>query len=164
MVGDFKGVHNCLGILLDRPGGFFPPLYNGTQAPAQKHTAAREFIHGRCRVLMMSLRAGAGLDGLQKACSVGVFGELDWSPGIHEQAIGRLARDGQETTVAAYFLVSDHGADPVMDEVLQLKRMQAEPLRDPDLPLFSEAPSNADRVKLLARSVLERAGQAEESA
>jgi hypothetical protein len=69
-------------------------------------------------------------------CKVGVFGELDWSPAMHDQCIGRYARDGQPEEALAYFLVSDHGADPVMAEVLELKRQQQEPLRDPDAPLF----------------------------
>src|SRR5579884_3848269 len=46
----------------------------------------------------MSLRSGAGLDGLQEDCTVGVFGELDWSPEQHRQCIGRLDRDGQTVT------------------------------------------------------------------
>lgn len=70
--------------------------------------------------------------------------------------IGRLARDGQEATVAAYFLVSTEGADPVMDEVLQLKRMQSEPIRDPDAPLLAPVSPSVDRIKLLAQSVIDK--------
>lgn len=149
----------CYSIYLDRLREFNPVLYTGTESAAQKHASAQEFTNGDARVLMMSLRAGAGLDGLQEACSAAVFGELDWSPGIHDQCIGRLARDGQEATVAAYFMVSNHGSDPPMDEVLQLKRMQAEPIRDPDAPLLSPAVASLDRIRLLAQSVLERSGQ-----
>jgi hypothetical protein len=61
----------------------------------------------------MSLRAGSGLDGLQQVCKVGVFGELDWSPGIHDQCEGRYHRDGQTEPSVSYFLVSDVGSDPV---------------------------------------------------
>lgn len=143
-------------VWAQRLADYNPVLYTGSESPTQKQQSAQEFIHGDARVLMMSLRAGAGLDGLQQAASVAVFGELDWSPGVHDQCIGRLARDGQEAAVAAYFLVSDHGADPVMDEVLGLKRMQAEPLRDPTAPLLAPAASNADRVKLLAQAVIDR--------
>jgi superfamily II DNA or RNA helicase len=146
-------------IWLDRLREFNPALYTGTESPKQKAASAQAFTEGSSRVLMMSLRAGAGLDGLQKASSVAVFGELDWSPEIHSQCIGRLARDGQEATVAAYFMVSREGSDPVMDEVLQLKRMQAEPIRDPDAPLLAPATASLDRTRLLAQSVLERSGQ-----
>lgn len=147
----------------DRLADFHPVRYTGTESPHRKQQAAREFTTGQSRVLMMSLRSGAGLDGLQNASSVAVFGELDWSPGVHDQCIGRLTRDGQDATVAAYFLVSDHGADPVMDEVLQLKRMQAEPLRDPTTPLFTPAANNTDRVRMLAQAVLDHAARQEDS-
>lgn len=141
-----------------------PVFYTGTESPAQKGRARAAFIEGESRLLVMSLRAGAGLDGLQDAAHVAVFGELDWSPGMHDQCIGRLHRDGQDEPVVAYFLVSDHGADPVMAEVLQIKRMQSEPLRDPDGSLFEEAPSTADRVQKLAAEVLRRRRQGRRAA
>ncbi len=79
-----------------------PVLYTGTESASQKARSAEAFRSGDSRVLMMSLRSGAGLDSLQDCCSVTVFGELDWSPEIHRQCIGRLARDGQKETVVAY--------------------------------------------------------------
>lgn len=42
--------------------------------------------------VIMSLRSGAGVDGLQKHSRVAVFGERDWSPQVHEQCIGRIRR------------------------------------------------------------------------
>ena len=48
-------------------------------------TGLDDFIDGDARVLMMSLRSGAGLDGLQEVSHTAVFGELDWSPGVHRQ-------------------------------------------------------------------------------
>jgi superfamily II DNA or RNA helicase len=137
---------------------FDPVFYTGTESPTQKQAAADAFVNGTSRVLIMSLRSGAGLDGLQTAASVLVFGELDWSPAMHDQCIGRLARDGQEATVAAYFLVTDTGSDPVVADVLDLKRQQAEPIRDPDAPLLTTNDASADRIKLLAADVLKRAG------
>lgn len=136
---------------------FLPVMYTGTESPSQKQRAADAFLSGDSRVLLMSLRAGAGLDGLQEACHIAVFGELDWAPAMHTQCIGRLHRDGMgDEPVIAYFLVSDHGADPKMAEVLQLKRQQAEPILDPDAPLFEPIPNTRDRIRDLARDVLER--------
>lgn len=132
-----------------------PTLYTGTESVTAKQRSRDAFLSGDSRVLMMSLRAGAGLDGLQKASSVCVFGELDWSPGIHTQCIGRLDRDGQENTpVLAYFLVSQGGSDPVIAEVLNLKRMQAEPLINPDAPLLEPLADHGDRVLRLAERVV----------
>ena len=78
-----------------------PAFYTGTESPQKKDHARARFMGGadleRARkydhtltetsVLLMSLRAGAGLDGLQHLCSNVVFGELDWSPGVHEQCL-----------------------------------------------------------------------------
>jgi hypothetical protein len=57
-----------------------------------------------------------------------VFGELDWSPGPHKQAIGRARRPGQTKRVRAYFCTTDHGSDPVMLETLDVKSMQSQGL------------------------------------
>jgi superfamily II DNA or RNA helicase len=143
-------------IWAERLAEFKPAFYTGEESPAQKQRSQEAFLSGDARVLVMSLRAGAGLDGLQEAAHACIFGELDWSPGMHDQCIGRLHRDGQDEPVVAYFLVSDEGADPVMAEVLNLKRMQSEPLRDPDAALFEEATGTQDRVRRLAAEVLRR--------
>jgi hypothetical protein len=103
----------------------------------------------------MSLRAGAGLHGLQDVCKVGVFGELDWSPGIHEQALGRLHRPGQVDPVVGYFLFSNGGTDPLMGEVLDTKRMQSEPMRDP-IARSSRRVVPEDRVRQLAMLVKQK--------
>jgi SNF2 family DNA or RNA helicase len=143
-------------IWLASLAGYNPVLYTGTESATQKARSAEAFRTGESRVLMMSLRSGAGLDGLQDCCSVTVFGELDWSPEIHRQCIGRLARDGQEETVVAYYMVSDDGTDPLMAEVLGIKKQQAEPIRDPHAPLFTELVPTTDRARRLAADVLAR--------
>jgi SNF2 family DNA or RNA helicase len=146
----------CYDIWLDKLTGYFPVLYTGTESPQQKARSAEEFCGGQSRILIMSLRSGAGLDGLQDWCSAAVFGELDWSPEVHRQCIGRLARDGQESTVVAYYMVSDDGTDPLMAEVLGIKKQQAEPIRDPEAELFTPLAPATDRARSLAASVLSR--------
>jgi len=138
-----------------------PTFYTGTESPTQKERSFQEFTQGDSRVLIISLRAGAGLDGLQNACKVCVFGELDWSPGIHIQNIGRLRRDmtsgAEPEPVVAYFLIAEEGSDPVVAEVLDVKRMQSEPMLDPYLDALEAAPQTEDRIRALARSVVARA-------
>lgn len=143
-------------IWADRLEQFKPAFFTGTESPNQKHESERRFLDGDTHLLIMSLRAGAGLDGLQKRAHVAVFGELDWSPGIHSQCVGRLHRDGQDEPVVAYFLVADDGADPAIAEVLDLKRQQSDPIQDPHGALFTETASNSDRIRLLARTFLTR--------
>jgi SNF2 family DNA or RNA helicase len=151
----------CYDIWLEALAAYRPVLYTGTESPAQKAAAAARFtntdpLYLPSRVLIMSLRAGAGLDGLQDICSAAVFGELDWSPEIHRQCVGRLARDGQESTVVAYYMVSDDGTDPLMADVLGIKKQQAEPIRDPDAAMFEPLASQTDRARQLAAAVLQR--------
>jgi superfamily II DNA or RNA helicase len=141
---------------------FGPRLYTGTETTREKERAVEAFRDPSdpCRILILSLRAGAGLDGLQEAAKVCVFGELDWSPGIHHQCIGRLARDGQgDDPVVAYYLVAESGSDPVIAQVLQLKRGQAEPLMDPNARTFGHTDAGADRMRMLAESVLAAHGE-----
>nr|WP_255633191.1 SNF2-related protein [Demequina sp. TTPB684] len=151
------GWHRAVwGIWRRELDAFRPVMYTGSESPAQKAAAEDAFIHGDARVLMMSLRSGAGVDGLQKVCSVAVFGELDWSPQIHEQGIGRFRRDGMDENnpVVAYFLTSDEGSDPPIMETLQIKRNQAEPIISPDGKLLTNATVDTDRARSLARTVL----------
>jgi hypothetical protein len=136
-------------------------LYTGRQTPRLKDAAVRAFTlplddPWSARVLVMSLRAGAGIDGLQEFCSTGVFGELDWSPKVMDQCLGRLARDGQENEVTGYYLMSDHGADPTMSKILNLKERQARPFEDPDADVLAAVPAAGDRMKLLAADLLRR--------
>lgn len=132
-----------------------PAFFTGEESPAQKERSRKAFIEGGSQVLIMSLRAGAGLDGLQHACRTVVFGELDWSPGVHEQAIGRVYRDGQKDPVVAYFLVADEGSDPVVSEIVGLKRTQIEGVRDPSAPLVTQLEASiSDGVRKLAEKYL----------
>jgi len=133
-------------------------FYTGDESPTQKEKARADFIDGDTQVLIMSLRAGAGLDGLQQVCRTVVFGELDWSPGVHEQCIGRVYRDGQPDPVVAYFLVSEEGSDPVIADVLGLKKAQIEGVRDPDAELIERLEAPEQGVRKLAEAVLRSQG------
>ena len=133
-----------------------PALYTGEQSAKQKNDSIARFISGDTKVAILSLRSGAGLDGLQNVCRTVVFGELDWSPGVHLQCAGRIHRDGQAEPVCAYFLHSDRGSDPVVMDVLGVKKGQMEGLIDPDAELV-EASINPDHLKRLAQSFLDQA-------
>ncbi|MFP7833111.1 SNF2-related protein [Marisediminicola sp. LYQ134] len=148
-------------ILMEALADFHPRLYTGTESPKQKADAEDAFtapLKGDgtdCRILIMSLRSGAGIDGLQMVSRVGVFGELDWSPQVHEQAIGRLRRDGMgEDPAVVYFLTSDEGSDPALMDVLQIKRQQAEPIVSPDGKLLTNSTTDPHRARRLAEQIL----------
>jgi SNF2-related domain len=133
-----------------------PIMYTGSETAAEKLRAKEAFVSADSNILILSLRSGAGLDGLQEVASSIVFGELDWSPGVHEQCIGRIARDGQKKSVVAYFLVAEDGADPVIAEALGLKREQIEGIRNPDQDLIERLDTSGDRTRRLAEFYLKR--------
>ncbi len=159
-------------IWMEHLADFNPVMYTGSESPKQKQAAIDRFSqpltaatlnpdpnsttpNPDCRILIMSLRSGAGVDGLQKHAQVGVFGELDWSPTVHEQAIGRLRRDGMgEEPAVIYFLNSAEGSDPIILEALQHKRQQAEPMLSKDGKMFAPAAADPNRARRLAEKVL----------
>jgi SNF2 family DNA or RNA helicase len=149
---------SCYDIWLDLLQTHRPVLFTGTETPVEKRESLKLFKSGESRVLVMSLRSGIGIDGLQEVCNVGVFGELDWSPQVHRQCIGRLRRDGQDNPTLAYFLVADEGSDPLVAETLNVKQMQADLIVGHGAGTVTAVADGVDRVGRLAARVLARAG------
>lgn len=134
-----------------------PVKYTGEQTVSQKDAALKAFIEGDSEVFIISLRAGAGIDGLQNISHISVFGELDYSPAVMEQNIGRQDRDGQVESVLAIFMYVDAGSDPVISDILGLKRDQSDGLLDPDGALIEQLDlGGVDRVKRLAAAYLKQ--------
>ena len=139
----------------DRLAEHKPVFFTGEESDTQKEAARRAFIEGRTNLLIMSLRSGAGTNGLQDVCSCVVLGELDWSPAVHHQFIGRLARDGQKASVQVFIPVAPVGSDPTMASVLGLKQAQATGIIDlgtESAPDITE--TEPQRVKQLALDYL----------
>lgn len=132
---------------------FNPVMYTDTESNSQKEEAKSKFLSGESSVFIISLRSGIGLDGLQARCRTVVIGELDWSPKVHDQVIGRVDRDGQEGQVTAYFPVCDYGSDPPMIDVLGLKSSQSHGILNP-LEATPAQFSDESRIKILAQSFL----------
>lgn len=134
-----------------------PVLYSGSESQAGKDRNQQRFCEGDARVMMISNRSGDGLDGLQHHCDQIVFGELDFSPMIHKQLIGRLRRPGQLNQVTAHYLHVNGGSDPVLMGMLGMKADQSRGILDPG----KAAPArytDESRIKLLAQYVLDHAG------
>lgn len=152
--------HGVYDIWRERWKGIDVVFYTGEESQRAKLEAKERFIEGDAQIMVMSLRSGAGVDGLQNVCSTVVFGELDWSPGVHEQCIGRVDRDGmdQHRPVVAYFLTAEDGCDPIMIDVLGVKREQIEGVRNPGQGLLERVDVGEDTLRALARTVLEKHG------
>lgn len=100
-------------------------LCYGGMTAEQKQKSIDAFItNPNTRVILAQTAAGGtGVDGLQGVCNVAVFVEMDWSPGVMDQAIARLRRIGQEQdTVFAYYLAIPDSLDTIKDSVLSNKR------------------------------------------
>jgi superfamily II DNA or RNA helicase len=157
LFGWHKSVYD---VWRERLARFNPAFYTGDETPKQKDEAVQRFIAGDTRLLILSLRSGAGIDGLQRVCRTCVFGELDWSPGVHEQCTGRIDRPGQQQRVVSYYLVSDSGSDPIVADVLGVKRAQIEGVRNPHRSDVIERIDNTgDHIKRLAERYLKKIGR-----
>ena len=137
-----------------------PVFYTGEQTAAQKEESKRKFLDRETNLLIMSVRSGVGVDGLQGSCNIVVFGELDWSPAAILQALGRVHRDGQTKPTFAYLLVSEAGSDPIMSDVLRLKTGQLEGVCDPNGAVIEKTTIDPEHVKKLAASFLAKRAKA----
>lgn len=135
--------------------GIYTVLYTGSESPAMKQRSKDAFVNGDAKVFILSLRSGAGLNELQLVSEIIVFGELDWSPQVHEQAIGRLQRDDQKGAVTAIFLVAAGGADPVIAKVCGVKKSQSDGIIDPGVsPAIFDQQASIPRAAALARHLI----------
>lgn len=157
LFGWHKSVYD---VWKERLARFSPAFYTGDESPKQKDDAAKAFIAGDTKLLVLSLRSGMGLDGLQRVCRTCVFGELDWSPGVHEQCTGRIDRPGQEQRVVSYYLVSESGSDPVVADVLGVKRAQIEGVRNPHRSdVVERIDRSGEHIQQLAERYLQKMGR-----
>ena len=155
LYGWHRDVYN---IWLERLAEFNPVMYTGTEGPSAKERSKQAFLNDESKVFISSLRSSAGLDGLQyhSKCKTFVFGELDWSPGVHDQCIGRLDRDGQIKQISAYYLLADSGSDPIISDVLGIKKGQLEGVKNPNGELFEHLITDGGGIKRLAEHILNK--------
>ncbi|MCE6958830.1 DEAD/DEAH box helicase [Cereibacter sphaeroides] len=131
-------------------------MFTGTESQKQKAEARHAIMAGQADVIIISLRSGAGLDGLQDRVAHVVFGEFDWSGEVHKQLVGRARRRGQTREVTAHYLWTDGGSDPVLMSLLGLKAAQAHGILNPFAGGVQAAPEiDETRMRALALRVLE---------
>lgn len=136
-------------------------MYTGSESPSQKVANAQAFIsHNGGAVFIMSLRSGAGLNGLQMVSNTILYAELDWSPKAHEQLNGRLLRDGQADSVNAIYCTIDAGSDPIVAGVLGIKDEQSSGIVDgtevTDADTILDAATEGSRIKAMAEEFVRR--------
>lgn len=136
--------------------------YTGSENQKEKEEAIKQFVEGDARVFILSLRSGAGIDGLQKASSTVIFGELDWSPHVLDQVTFRLAREGQKKHVQAFYLTLADGSDPFMMQTLGKKRSQHEGViegSNGDAELLADTVDMRERIREMAKAYLKTIGE-----
>lgn len=143
-------------IWLKELAPYKPMLYTGTESPAAKDRVKHAFMSGETDCIIMSLRSGAGLDGLQHRCATVVHGELDWSREVHKQLAGRLRPHARPDPITEIFIVADGGSDPVIASVQGLKASQARGIIDPKAAGLEQVHSDESRIKALAKMYLEK--------
>lgn len=143
-------------IWLKELADFKPVLYTGTESPKQKDAAKQAFMSGETDLIIMSLRSGAGLDGLQHRCSTVAHGELDWSAEVHKQLRGRLRPHARTDAITEIYFVADGGSDPAVASVQGLKASQAHGIIDPKRGVVA-VQTDESRIKQLAQMYLDRA-------
>lgn len=132
-----------------------PCWFTGYESTKQKNRSRESFMNGDTNLMIISLRSGIGLDGLQKRCSNVVIGELDYSPKVHEQLIARIDRPGQTKPVTAFYPVSSGGSDPAIINVLGLKASQSHGIVNPEEELVGQY-SDESRIKAMAENILSK--------
>lgn len=146
----------CLKKLKD----FNPVMVTGSESPKQKAENIEEFINGCSRVMLISLRSAAGIDGLQKSCNTIIHGELDWSPAVHDQLNHRVDREGQKDDTNAYYLMINDGSDPFILNSLNVKRSQHEGVvegKEAEADILQGL--DQDRIKKMAEKYLKSIGE-----
>ena len=139
-------------ILAQQLKPFAPAFYTGEESDAQKAESLRRFKAKETPILVLSLRSGSGIDGIQyTGCRIVIEVELDWAPNVHDQLRARVARDGQPDPVTVYTLVIDDGSDPTVADIICAKRANSAPVIDPNAK--PDAAPEADRARMLAEAM-----------
>jgi hypothetical protein len=141
-------------ILMEELKDLNPVMFSGSETPVQKEVSKQKFLSGESKVMLLSLRSGAGMDGLQDVCHLVVFAELDWAYSVLKQFIGRVHRDGQDDPVTVYYLLSEQGSDPIMSDILGIKRTQLEGIINPKDDLVEELQVDENYIKDMAQKFL----------
>lgn len=99
------------------------PLIHGGKTPEDRRDAIAEFVTGGAKALVCTIQAaGEGIDGLQRRTDLCIFVERSYVPKDQEQAIARLHRLGQRSSVRVVIVESDHPIDRAIAVTLTRKQ------------------------------------------
>lgn len=107
---------------LEKLGIGFETMTGSTSASARKKVVERFQNDPDCKVLLMTLKVGGVGLNLTAADTVYIF-EPWWNKAAEEQAINRLHRFGQKSTVTAFSLIT---VGTIEEKILQLQEQKSE--------------------------------------
>ena len=116
-----KDVIEQLSLLLNI-GGITAEHAHGENSTEERQDIVDKFAAGKFKVFVASISAcGTGLNGMQTCSHTCLFAEFPWTPGEIAQAIGRLKRIGQTSSVLAQYLVIEKSLDAYIIETVLAK-------------------------------------------
>ena len=108
-------------------------LYGDTSAK-ERRAIVKRLQEGKSKIGLFGLKSGGmGLDGLQYAMDTVIFLNLDWVPGVHEQAEDRTDRIGQTEKVQVFYMMCENTIDEDMRELLAAKQEVIDTIADGQL-------------------------------
>ena len=117
----------------------------GMESDKQKDAAITAFQTGSARVFIGGLKCGIGYT--ITAASRCVMAELDWTPGVMDQASDRLHRIGQLNSVLISYMTLEGSLDSKKVGMLIDKAQVSHEVLDKELNNFDVPPDLADKPK-----------------
>ena len=132
----FAHHHDVEDALMDafRKAGIETVCLTGRESDKQKDAAISAFQEGSARVFIGGLKCGIGYT--ITAASRCVFAELDWTPGVMDQAFDRLHRIGQAYSVLGTYITLENSLDAKKVGMLISKRDVSNRVLDKQLEDF----------------------------
>ena len=130
--------HDVIHALTEKLKKYNPAVIYGETPVKDRQGLVERFGNDKdTRVFIGQITAvGEGVDGLQNSCSVGVFVEICHTPGVINQAIGRLYRTGQKRDcVFQFLLVADSIDEQILDSTILKEHNIKEILKDENIGL-----------------------------
>ena len=106
-------------------------LLYGDVSAKERRAIVKRLQNKESKIGLFGLHSGGmGLDGLQYVMDTVIFLNMDWVPGVHEQAEDRTDRIGQTEKVQVFYMICNDTIDEDMRELLDEKQKVVDTVAD----------------------------------